>query len=227
MMEKKKNAVVVGATGNLGGAVSRALKNKGFVLDPVWLSSDRPDATKPESYNNLPEEIHCAVYVAGINIVKKAVELTLEEWNQVLAVNLTGAFLFACAAYPKMVKAKGATFVVISSIMVTHPYPNRIAYTASKAGLEGLVRSLAVEWGEDEIFTHGIRLGHLEGLMKSTKIDPEFLDAVRSKTPSHRLIKPESVADFIVWLADGGSRSMSGTIIDFDPAYTINRNPLL
>ena len=149
MMQKKKNAVVVGATGNLGGAVSKALKDRGFVLDPIWLSADRPDATRLESYNRLPEKIHCAVYVAGINVVKKTTELTLGEWNHVLAVNLTGAFLFARAAYPRMVKAKGATFVVISSIMVTHPYPNRTAYAASKAGLEGLVRSLAVEWGRE------------------------------------------------------------------------------
>ncbi len=92
---KKRNAVVIGATGNLGSVIARVLVDDGFTVDPVWLSADHPDATNPAAYKNLPSEIHCAVYVPGINIVKKTTELTLEEWNRVLAVNLTGAFLFA------------------------------------------------------------------------------------------------------------------------------------
>lgn len=226
-MSQKKTAVVVGATGNLGSAVSGALEDNGYALDPAWLSADRPDATMADSYANLPEIIHCAVYAAGVNVVKRAIEVTPEEWDRVLAVNLTGAFLFARAAYPAMARAHGATLVFVSSIMTTHPYPNRTAYACSKAGLEALARSLAVEWGEDDIFTHCLRLGHLAGLMKSTKISPGFLDAVKLKIPSHKLIEPKAVASYIVWLAEGGSRSMSGTVVDFDPAYMINRNPLV
>ncbi len=107
-----------------------------------------------------------------------------------------------------------------------NPYPKRLAYSASKTGLEGFMRSLAVEWGAANIFTHCIRLGHLATIMKSSTMDPKLLDVVRVNTPSGKLIPPEAVADYIVWLANGGSQWVSGSVLDFDAAYTINRNPL-
>ena len=116
--------------------------------------------------------------------------------------------------------------MAISTINTLHPYPRRAAYAASKAGLEGLVRELAVEWGAHGIATHAIRLGHLAGLMKTTPANPALLAAVKERTPSHSLIAPEEVAKYLVWVAEGGAQSISGSIIDFDPAYTINRWPL-
>lgn len=221
-----KTAVIIGATGNLGQAIVKALKEAGYRLDPLWLMESHPDATKAESYKNLPDTIDLAVYLPGLNIVKKTEDLKEEEWDRVMGVNLKGAFLFAKAAFPAMKKSGNATFVVISSIMVTHPYPMRLAYASSKAALEGLTRELAVEWGSYGISTHAIRLGHLSGLMKSTPASPGLLDAVKRKTPSGQLIEPSDVAKYIIWLAEGGARSVSGSITDFDPAYTLNRWPL-
>lgn len=223
---EKKQAVVIGATGNLGKAVCAALEKAGFEVDSAWRADEHPDATKAESYANLPTKIHFAAYLAGVNAVEDTQNLSEETWDRVLDTNLKGAFLFAKAAYPAMVAAEGATFLAISSINAMHPYPKRAAYAASKAGLEGLVRELAVEWGEQGIRTHALRLGHLEGLMKSTKANPAMLDAVRAATPSHALIPPEAVADYVAWLANGGSKYISGSILDFDPAYTLNRWPL-
>ncbi len=226
MTKNKKVAVVIGATGNLGRAVCNLLLKNGYAVDPTWLSKNHPDATKLDSYKNLPKRIDLAVYLAGINLIKNTEDVTEEEWDNVLGVNLKGAFLFAKSALKGMKAAKRSTFIVISSIMVTHPYPKRALYATSKAGLEGLVRELAVEWGKYGISTNAIRLGHLEGLMKTTKTNPLLLDAVRTKIPSGRIIKPEDVAGYILWLAEGGSAAVSGGITEFDPAYTINRWPL-
>ena len=89
-----------------------------------------------------------------------------------------------------------------------------------------MIRSLAVEWGEHGIATHGLRLGHISGLMKSTQTNPALLDSVKAKSPLGKLISPEDVASYILWLAEGGCQVTSGNIIDFDPAYTINRWPV-
>ncbi len=221
-----KQAVVVGATGNLGRAVCAVLEKSGFDVDPLWRGDNRPDATKASSYESLPDKIHLAVYLAGVNVVEDTQNLSEETWDHVIDTNLKGAFLFAKAAYPRMVAAHGATFIGISSINALHPYPKRAAYAASKAGLEGLIRELAVEWGSDGIVTHAIRLGHLEGLMKTTVANPAFLDAVRARTPSHTLIPPDAVGEYIAWLGNGGSKYLSGSVLDFDPAYTLNRWPL-
>lgn len=225
-MSERKTAVVIGGTGNLGGAICESLRKRGFDLDPVWLTADRPDATKAASYAKLPKKIHAAIYVAGINIVEPVEKLTEEQWDRVMDVNLKGAFFFAQGALAGLKAAAPSTFVTISSIMATHPYPNRAAYASAKAGIEGLTKVLAVEWGQYGIASHSIRLGHLEGLMKSTPPNPKLLAAVKERTPLKRLIQPQQVAEYVGWLVDGGSSAVSGSVLTFDPAYTINRWPL-
>lgn len=225
-LNDKKVAVVVGATGNIGGALVRALSSEGYEIDPTWLGADHPDVRDPSSYEHLPPKIDLAVYLAGITHNDAAEELSEEKWDEVIDINLKGAFLFAKAAFPAMKAAKQSAFIAMSSINATHPYPRRIAYSASKAGIEGLVRELAVEWGKYNIATHAIRLGHLSGVMKSSVMNAAVLDAVKAKIPSGKLIPPEAVADYIVWLGKGNAQYISGSIIDFDPAYMINRFPL-
>lgn len=222
----RKKAVVVGCGGLLGTAVCRQLEASGFELDQQWLRKDRPDVRDSGAFSALPNVFEAGIYLAGINIVKPAEEMTLSEWNDVINVNLTGFFEFSRACLPAFKRNGGGHLVVISSIMVTHPYPMRSAYAASKAGIEGLVRSLAVEWGSYNVKVNGLRLGHLNGLMKSTTINPNFLESVRSRTPSHNLVNPEAVGKYIEWLLLGSDSCISGSIIDFDPAYTINRWPM-
>lgn len=222
-----KTAVVIGATGNVGKAVCKTLQEANFNVDPQWLDENRPDVTQTNAYQHLPKKIDTAIYLAGINRVKKFEEVTEDDWDTVLNVNLKGAFLFAKAALPAMKAAKNASFIVISSIMVTHPYPGRFVYAVSKGGLEAMVRSLAIEWGEYGIATHALRLGHIDGLMKTTTVNPKLLPAAKQFSPLHRLISPEEVASYILWLATGGCHSLTGSIIDFDPGYMINRWPLL
>ena len=175
----KKTAAVIGATGNLGQAVVRQLVEQGFAIDDTWLSVNRPDATKASSYANLPERLDAAIYLAGINIVKSVEDLTEEDWDRVININLKGAFLFAKAALPALKNGSDPVFITISSIMADHPYPGRTAYSSAKAGIEGLTRTLAVEWGKYNISTHSIRLGHLAGLMKTTPANPLLLEAVQ------------------------------------------------
>lgn len=226
LSNNKKVAVVVGATGNIGKAVVKALSRDGYEIDPTWLGADHPDVRDPLSYKHLPQKINLAVYLAGITHNDATEELPEEKWDEIIDINLKGAFLFAKAAFSSMRDAKQSTFIAMSSINATHPYPRRIAYSASKAGIEGLVRELAVEWGKYNIATHAIRLGHLTEVMKSSVMNMAVLDAVKTKIPSGKLIPPEAVADYIVWLGKGNAQYLSGSVIDFDPAYTINRFPL-
>lgn len=219
----KKTAVIVGATGNVGTAVVRTLRSSGYDIDPTWLYEGRPDVRMASSYDNLPPKIDLAVYLAGITHNDSAQELTEEKWDEVMDVNLKGAFLFAKAAFNSLKAAGQSAFVAVSSINATHPYPNRLAYTASKAGLEGLVRELAVEWGKHGIASHAIRLGHLAEVMRSSVLSNAVLDGVINKTPSGKLISADAVASYINWLGEGNAQYVSGGVIDFDAAYTINR----
>ncbi|OGG64986.1 hypothetical protein A3C94_01690 [Candidatus Kaiserbacteria bacterium RIFCSPHIGHO2_02_FULL_55_17] len=231
-MNSKKTAVVVGATGNLGSAIVSALQKAGYEVDPTWTGANHPDATLASSYKNLPSRIDLAVYAAGDNVVKPIQELSEEEFDHVMSVNMRGAFLLARATFAGLKAAKG-TFVTISSINSVFPYPNRAAYCTSKAALEGLTRQLAVEWGEHGISTHCIRLGPLNKLMKATTKnakDPAALEgilaAIKKRMPAHELIPSEAVAEYIVHLAAGGARWVTGQVTDFDAGYTRNIYPL-
>lgn len=229
----KKTAVVIGATGNLGLAIVSALKKAGYEVDKTWTGAGHPDATKASSYKNLPSRIDLAVYAAGTNTVKPVHELTEKEFDTVMDVNMRGAFLFARAAFAGLKAARG-TFVTISSINSVFPYPNRAAYCTSKAALEGLTRQLAVEWGEHGVSTHSIRLGPLDKLMKATTANATnpaalegILTAIKRRMPHHELIPPEAVADYVVYLSEGGAQWVTGAVIDFDAGYTLNIYPLL
>ena len=225
-MIKQKTAVVIGATGNLGSEIVKALVRDGYKVDETWTSDKHPDATLALSYKNLPSKIDMALYAAGVNLVKPLHEVSNEEWEHVMKVNVTGAFYFARAAFESLRKTKGV-FVTISSMNAVIPYPNRTAYSTSKAALEGLTRQLAVEWGEYGISTHAIRLGPLNKLMKTTKANPLMLEATKKRLPQHELIPAEAVGNYIVALGSGTAPWVTGTTIDFDAGFTLNAYPLL
>jgi len=220
-----KTAVVVGAGGNIGTALQQHLSMSGYLLDKKWLTSHRPDVRELSAFDSFPDVVDLAVYVAGINNVKPVSELTVDEWNEVLDVNLGAAFRFAKHLEPALRRSEAPHLVFLSSIMVTHPYPNRSAYAASKGGLEAFSRSLAVEWGEF-CTTYALRLGHVSGLMKSTRANPNLLEEVRERTPSGMLLDPKLVASFIVSAHSSGHRQLNAAIIDMDHGYTVNRWPL-
>lgn len=224
--QARKVAVVVGATGNLGRSVCSALRTRGFDLHETWLKKDHPDVRDEHAFQDLPECIHAAIYLAGVNRVLPAEQVTTSIWDEVLDVNLKYAFIFAQKALPGMKAAGKASFITISSIMTTHPYPGRAPYAAAKAGLEALTKSLAVEWGKFGIATHCIRLGHLEGLMKTTRTDPSLLDAVRRTSALGTQINAAQVASFIANLVTDCQGMTSGETIEIDPAYVINRWPI-
>ena len=192
-----KQAVVVGATGLLGKAVCEELRGNGYSIDPTWLGANRPDVTKLTAFDNLPEKIDLAIYLAGINHIEPAVSFSDEDWQRVIDINLSGAFRFARAAFKGLSAVNESHLIFISSIMATHPYPHRVAYASAKAGIEGLTRSLAVEWGEAGISVNAIRLGHLDGLMRSSAVSANFLDAVKAATPNGKIISPYTAAKYI------------------------------
>ncbi len=220
-----KSAIVVGARGNIGAALSRVLAASGYALDKQWLNDARPDVRDPAAFDAVPDVVDLAVYVAGINQVKPVSDLSSDEWDEVLDINLSGAFRFVKSIEQSLRRSPDPHLVFMSSIMVTHPYPNRTAYAASKGGLEALCRALAVEWGEF-CTTYALRLGHVEGLMKSTKAAPGLLDRVRERTPGGKLLNPESIASFIVNAHAGGHHQLNASIISMDSGYTMNRWPV-
>jgi 3-oxoacyl-[acyl-carrier protein] reductase len=176
--------------------------------------------------HNLFERIDVCVTNAGGPPAKQFLETTQAEWEDAFALNLRSAVDFARAVIPYMQKQRWGRIVTISSITVKQPQPQLVLSNAVRAGIMGLVRSLANEFGKDGITVNNVGPGYTatDRLLelaerrsaatgKSTKeIEQSWVDQI----PVGRLGKPEEIAETIVWLASERASFITGQTILVD-----------
>lgn len=158
---------------------------------------------------------------AGIGINKPVTELTLKEWNRVIAVNLTGAMLAAKYAAPHLAKSKGA-IVNIASTRAFMSEANTESYSASKGGIIALTHALAVSFS-NKIRVNSISPGWIEvgdWKKKSVKVEPKHTDADRLQHPAGRVGVPEDIAAMVYFLLSKESGFMTGQNITIDGGMT-------
>ena len=150
-------------------------------------------------------------------------EITTEEWEETLRVNLTGGFLLARAVLPAMLERGSGSVVFIGSTTAARPLPGRAAYAASKSALTGLVRSLALDAGPFGVRVNLVSPGPTSGERLDTVLDrqavtrgatsermrSEFLDA----SPLRRLTESDDVANTVAFLAGDGAQGITGAEI--------------
>jgi 2-deoxy-D-gluconate 3-dehydrogenase len=160
---------------------------------------------------------------AGIAIRRPAVELSLADWEKVVAVNMTGVFLCARAAARHMIEAgKGGAIVNTASIMGLSGgglYPN-ISYQATKGAIINMTRALAVEWA-----AHGIRVNAVAPTYVRTPLiapllaEPDLVERIKAMTPLKRLAEPEEVAAAILFLASPAAAMVTGHSLPVDGGF--------
>ncbi|WP_046862638.1 SDR family NAD(P)-dependent oxidoreductase [Microvirga massiliensis] len=243
-----KVAIVTGAGGGIGAATCRALAEQGAIV----IAADRDDASagdlvatlKADGYRadaaalDVTDEKAVAetfesvtathgapdilVNNAGLSIRKGVTEISLEEWNRVFDVNVTGAFLCAREAARRMVPRRSGTIVNVASIMGFSgggPYPNP-AYQASKGALVNLTRALAVELAPASIRVNGVaptwvRTAFIGELTKNE----EAFGRITALMPLGRIAEPEEVAAAILFLASPMASMTTGHILPVDGGF--------
>lgn len=159
---------------------------------------------------------------AGIAIRAPALDLTVADWNKVVAVNLTAMFLAARHAARHMASAgRGGAIVNTASVMGLSGglYPN-VAYQSTKGGVVNMTRALAVEWAPLGIRVNAVaptfvRTGFIQPLLD----DPERMAAIAAATPLGRIAEPEEVADAILFLASPAATMITGAILPVDGGF--------
>ena len=160
---------------------------------------------------------------AGLFFKKLSDEITLDEWRQTLALNLDATFVLTRAAITQMRKARqgDASVVVISSQIGLVGHARGAAYAASKAGLNGMVKSLALEWAQEGVRINAVGPGPVATPMVApTMADPVALAAMQASIPMARLGQPEEIGEVVSFLLSQRASFITGQILCADGGFT-------
>jgi NAD(P)-dependent dehydrogenase (short-subunit alcohol dehydrogenase family) len=242
-----KVAVITGASRGLGRAMAVALGGAGVKL--ALVSRDRGkleetaaeaakvgaeaaifqvDVTDEDQVRKLEHDViarfgaaDILINNAGIAIRKTVVDYTLEEWNNVMDTNLTSVFLMCRSFVPHMRGRGYGRIINISSIMAHISLPLRGAYSASKAGVIGFTRALALELATDGISVVAISPGPFATEMTAPlRSSPEQLQQFNSSVPMQRWGEPDEIGKLALFLCSDGAGYITGTDIVIDGGWT-------
>jgi NAD(P)-dependent dehydrogenase (short-subunit alcohol dehydrogenase family) len=165
--------------------------------------------------------VDSVVVNAGISpAAHRAHRLSTTDWREVLEVNLTGGFLTARAAYPHLAASGRGRLVLTSSVMARAPRRGLAAYAASKSGLEGLARALAVDWADDRIRVNAVAPGFLcAGLGTAFAESDRLREQVVGKTALGRFGDAAELVSALLFLAGDGSEYLTGHVLAVDGGY--------
>lgn len=232
--------VVTGAGGGLGRAISAALAAAGartVLLDRDAVSCQEAaaaiggaalclkcDVADPEDVaaaaDRVARELGAAevlVNNAGLLRPGPLATLTLEEWNRLISVNVTGYFLCAKAFGRQMLARKRGAIVHIASIAGRHPQPWSGAYSVSKAGVVMLSQQLAVEWGPSGVRSNVVSPGLVRTPMSEPFYRiPEVAERRAEMVPLRRVARPSDIADVVVYLASERAGYVNGEDVCVD-----------
>ena len=216
-----KNAARVAAGYSKGGDAAQALQRK-LEGEGAHVSVHQGRVDRPEDCERVVAEvmdkfgrIDFLVNNAGITVDKTVRKMTFDDWHNVLNVNLFGAFAMTKAVLEHMIERGSGRIVNISSVIGETGNVGQANYAASKAGLFGLTKSLALEMARRGITVNTVAPGFIETEMVG-QIPKAALDAVIEKIPQRRLGKPEEVARVVQFLLEDESSYITGAV------YTIN-----
>jgi gluconate 5-dehydrogenase len=242
-----KLALVTGATRGIGLGVARAMAEcgAGIILvgrDEFYLNQAAVELRKLSDSVNVAsfdllqtgkisswfEQIStdCGspdilVNSAGINRRGTAIDLSLDDWNEVIAVNTTAVFeLCRSFARVRVAEAKGGRIINIASLMTAAARPGVSPYTASKGAVGQLTKALAVEWAQAGILVNAIAPGYIQtDLNKSLMADTSFDQWVKGRCPLGRWGTPEDIAWPAVFLASSAAGFITGQVIYVDGGW--------
>jgi len=153
--------------------------------------------------------LDCIVNNAGITQDNLAIRMSLDEWKKVIDINLTSTFMISKFAIKKMLKNKSGKVVNITSVVGHTGNLGQANYTASKAGIVAMSKSLAIEYAKKNINVNCISPGFIKTAM-TDKIDEKFKETIVSKIPSARLGEPDDIANAVVFLCSDQSSYING-----------------
>ena len=232
---KDKNIIVTGASGGIGSSIVqklcemnanvlatgtkveklKQLKDKFNKINTLVFDISKHDKIEDfinDATETLGGSLDCIVNNAGITKDNLTIRMSMDEWSDVIDINLTSTFLMSKFAIKKMLKNKSGKIINITSVVGHTGNVGQANYTASKAGIVAMSKSLAIEYAKKNINVNCISPGFINTAM-TDKIDEKFKDSIIAKIPASRLGKPEDIANAVVFLASSISDYITGETV--------------
>ena len=232
---KDKNIIVTGASGGIGNSIVKKLNESGAnilasgtriekleelkknfenikILKFDISQSDKIEEFIENATNELGGSLDGIINNAGITQDNLAIRMSLDEWQKVININLTSTFLMSKFAIKKMLKNKSGKIVNITSVVGHTGNLGQANYTASKAGIVAMSKSLAIEYAKKNINVNCISPGFIKTAM-TDKINDKFKEVIVSKIPSARLGEPDDIANAVLFLSSDQSDYINGETI--------------
>ncbi len=231
---KNKNIIVTGASGGIGNALVEKFNETGANILATGTRVEKLEELKSryknikimkfdisqfdkiedfvENASNKLGGLDCIVNNAGVTQDNLAIRMSLDEWRKVIDINLTSTFSMCKYAIKKMLKNKKGKIINITSVVGHTGNLGQANYSASKAGIIAMSKSLAIEYAKKNININCISPGFIKTAM-TDKIDDKFKEIIISKIPSAKLGEPEDIANAALFLASTHSDYINGETI--------------
>lgn len=246
--EAPERALITGATSGIGRATALRLARRGAVIGIVGRARDAAEEVRDtivaaggvaqiilgdvgkadevarivKSFVDEQGGIETVVASAGVAPLGSALDASLEDWDLAISVNLSSVFYLAKYTLPELIKTRG-TFTIISSDSALWGDTNFAGYIASKHGVQGLMKSMALDFGKFGVRTNAVCPGFVETPMAAKLLhgkSAEEMEAINQSTPLGRHADPADVADIVAHLSSDEARHANGVEYRLDGGKT-------
>ena len=222
-MNKSRKVCITGGSRGIGKAIAHQFRVDGY---EVWAPTRQElDFGEPDQVRAFltahPLDVDILIHSAGINILSSLEEMTLDNWRQMIDTNLSSAMLLIQGAVPHMAMGGWGRIVTISSIYSILTRAGRGAYGASKAGLNSLTRTAALEYADRGILVNAVCPGFVDTDLTRQNNTPNRICEITASIPLGRLAIESEIAEVVSFLCSDRNTYMTGQTLVVDGGFSL------